>query len=314
MFIQMDDYSSGSLLPVYVPISTWKVTIWKGPTWKIAIWKISTGIKEIMSKLNQNNPLFSNLLWMLIIFSGGYVGSSYAEEMSKTETESEWEIKIGAGVGQQSSPWMGGDTYSEAIPYLEASLGHWVIGGEGLINYEVEVTDLWGLTIGIDTRDDGYQSDFGNAAFFDGYEAPDEEVIAKVGVAYSGFSIEVNQDVSNKSDSTAVSLSFELPIYETQKGFSVNLTTAVLGYSSDYVNYYYGVTDQQANNSVGRFAYQTKSAVNYGVGITAVYPFAKSWILAGSISQTKLDDNIVNSPLIDKDYQNQALLLLGYQI
>lgn len=290
----MDVYSSGTLLPVNVEITTW--------------------IKEIMSKLNRINHLFLNLLWMLIILSGGYVASSYAEEIPKTETESEWEVKIGAGVGHQSSPWAGGDAQSDAIPYLEASIGNWSIGGEGLINYEVEVNDLLGFAIGIDTRDDGYQSEFGNSAFFAGYDTPDEEVIANVGVAYSGFSIEVNQDVSNKSDSTAVSLSFELPVYETQKGFSVNLTTAAHGYSSDYVNYYYGVTDQQANNSVGRFAYQTQSAVNYELAMTAIYPFAKNWILVGSISHTKLDDNIVNSPLIDKDYQSQALLLLGYQI
>lgn len=225
-----------------------------------------------------------------------------------------WDIKLGAGVASISSPWIDGRSQNVAIPFYNASIGNWHIGGEGLVSYQTVVANQLGVAVGIDHREDGYQSKFSKNSIFSGYESPDEEIIATVGLAYGEFSMQAAQDISNKSESTSLSMMLEIPIYESPNGFAINLNTAAHWYSSEYVNYNYGVSNKQVDNSVGRTAYQGEAAVNYEVGLSALYLVNPNWMILGSISHTKLHDEIVDSPLIEQSDQSVAALMLVYQM
>lgn len=211
-------------------------------------------------------------------------------------------------------PLEGAGTKITAIPFIEASRGDWHFGGKGLVRYQTVVGGGLSLTIGIDYRDDGYQSDYGNDPGFSGYSSPREEIIAKLAASHGWLTANATQDISHRSESSTASLALEIPVDVRQKRLKININTTAHWYSRDYVHYHYGIEGQQIENSTGRIAYQGKAAVNYEAGLSGLYLINRRWIIIGSLSRTRLDDVITNSPLIEKRYQNKALMVFVYQL
>ena len=103
-----------------------------------------------------------------------------------------------------------------------------------------------------------------------------------------------------------MSLSADIPIYQLDNRLSISVLASIDWYDSNYVNYYCGIAGKQVNDSVGRMAYSSGDAVNLGLGVGVSYLISDNWSVLGIISRTKLDDSIVDSPLIDADYQDSA--------
>lgn len=253
-----------------------------------------------------------NNLTIFLLFpflSAGYVPAIYAQQAG----EQQWDIKAGAMVTSYSTPWVGGEHQNDPFPFFDARYENWHIGGERLLSYQAVEDEQWELVVGLDYRDDGYQSDFGDHPLFSGYDSPDAEVIAHLGISYGILSMQATQDVSDNSESSTLSMLLKYPLYKNRSGLMLDVSAAAHWYSDDYVNYYFGVEGNQVNDAVGRSAYQGDAAVNYELGVNAMYPLNKQWILIGSLSRTKLDDEIVDSPLIEEDYQEIARLILAYR-
>ena len=70
--------------------------------------------------------------------------------------------------------------------------------------------------------------------------------------------------------------------------------------SSNLADYYYGVRDNEARE--GRPAYNPGASVNWFVGLDANYQLNDNWTLFTSITYYWLDDNIRNSPIVNRDY------------
>lgn len=231
----------------------------------------------------------------------------------------DWNIQLGVGVVQASDLWTDAKNKATPIPYFSISKGNWHSNTNNLIGYGVQFTELWSASVGIGARNDGYNDDYvqrtpGEAGrVFDGYVEPDTEAVINYGISYRWISLEASTDVSNQSDSNSASLAVEIPIYEMDNGLSISTTASVDCYDSNYVNYYYGVAGEQVDDVVGRVAYRPSAATNYGLSVNAVYPIGESWSVMGVVSRTKLDDNIINSPLVDTDHQNLAALMVVYQ-
>jgi outer membrane scaffolding protein for murein synthesis (MipA/OmpV family) len=239
--------------------------------------------------------------------------------MAQESDVTDWNIQIGVGVEQASDIWTGTKNKVTALPDFSISKGNWHSNTGNLVGYRVQFTELWSASVGIGARNDGYDDDYiqrtlGEAArVFDGYVEPDTEAVVNYGVSYGWMSLDVSTDVSNKSDSNSASLAVEITIYQLDNGLSISTTASVDWYDSNYVNHYYGVAGEQVDDVVGRVAYRSSAAINYGIGVNAVYPIGESWSVMGVVSRTKLDDNIVNSPLVDTDHQNLAALMVVYQ-
>ncbi len=75
--------------------------------------------------------------------------------------------------------------------------------------------------------------------------------------------------------------------------------------SSNLADYYYGVRNDEAKP--GRPPYNPGSSVNWFVGINANYQFDDRWTLFTSLTYYWLDDNIRNSPIVDRDYTMSIL-------
>jgi outer membrane protein len=231
----------------------------------------------------------------------------------------DWNIQLGVGVEQASDLWTDTKNKVTPDPLFSISKGNWQFNSENLIGYQLQFTGLWSAGVGIGIRNDGYDDDYvqrtrGAATHvFDGYVEPDTETVVNYGIAYRWLSLDASTDVSSNSESNSASFAVEIPIYEMDNGLSITTTASVDWYDSNYVNYYYGVAAEQVDDVAGRVAYRSSAATNYGLSVSAVYPMGKRWSMMGVVSRTELDDNIVNSPLVDTDHQNVAALYFVYQ-
>lgn len=254
-------------------------------------------------------------LWLsMAVFSLSTV-SSQAQEVS---SELEWEVQVGAAVLGVNLPWRGQNTQTAMVPYIKASYGNWSFGVEHLVTYQQQVSENFSFSAGLNFRADGYDSKlslFGGSdhQVFAGYKSPDMEVVATAGVQWGWFSLTGIQDISNKSDSTSASMALNLPIYDNERGIMVNATVSAHWYSEEYVNYNYGIAGRQVNDNIGRHFYQSEAATNYQLSIETIYMLNRRWMLIGMLSSTKLDDNIIDSPLIGNETQDSFTLAVEYQ-
>jgi len=256
----------------------------------------------------------NKLLPIVISF---FCSTLYAQ--NPNEDQSEWTVRLGSGVIADSQIWQDTDTQVAMIPFFDASIGNWHFSGDNPIAYQVSANDWASFYVGLGLRNDGYDGyDFTlnnvtEASIFKGYKTPDTEGVINYGTSFGWMTINASSDISNKSDSTTVEVTAELPLYESATGFSVSVSTSALWMDANYVNYYYGISGNQVDNTVGRSFYDTNKAINYGVSINAMYLLNQHWMLLGELSHSLLADEISESPLVGSDHQDTLALLAIYQ-
>jgi outer membrane protein len=266
-----------------------------------------------MSRI-KNALLLSSCLLSISLY-----GVAAAENQASTDETSEWTFKLGAGVMANSQAWKGVDTEGAVDGYFEANIGNWYFNFENPVVYKTDVNTWSSVYLGIGLRSDIYENpnfainDVPESAIFKGYEDPDLETIINYGATLGWVSIDASTDVSNNSESDTLALTLEIPVYEGSTGFSISTSLSANWMDSNYVNYYYGISGSQIDNSVGRTKYEASSATNYGIAIEAMYPINDQWVVVGGLSHTVLADEISDSPLIDSDFQDEAMLMVIYQ-
>jgi outer membrane protein len=82
--------------------------------------------------------------------------------------------------------------------------------------------------------------------------------------------------------------------------------------SANYVNYYYGVSDQEA--AISSFSsYKPSAAINAYFGLIADISLRGDWHLNAYLRHKRLDDSIYHSPVVDKRFLDTAYLALSYR-
>ena len=115
-------------------------------------------------------------------------------------------------------------------------------------------------------------------------------------------------EVPNRHSGTTSELELSLPM-EFSRGFVVPaLTFKYL--SSDYSNYYFGVSDREVTST--RSAYQPGAAVNTQIGLYLGYELTPRWLLKASSSLELLDSSISRSPIVGRDRLLSASLGFAY--
>lgn len=246
-----------------------------------------------------------------------FSSSLYAQ--STPDEQSQWNVKLGAGVMAKSQAWKGINTQVATIPYVEVNIGHWYFDVENPITYKLEVNSFSALYAGIGLRSDHYEAadvelnPKQEANIFKGYQAPHTETLINYGASLGLLSLDASHDISNNSKSNTLALTVEVPVFEGATGFNIATLLSADWMDANYVNYYYGVSGSQTDNSVGRGHYHTSSAINYELAIQAMYPVTDQWILLGKLSHALLANEITESPLIDLHHQDFLGLLAVYQ-
>lgn len=240
-------------------------------------------------------------------------------ELAAQNQGDEWKIRVGGATIAADLPWKALDGQIASVPYINASYGNWSFGVENLIRYQASASADVFAFVGLNLRDEAYNSDYSllrkesKAKVFDGYESPEPEAIVQAGVSWHFLHASIEQDISNKSQSLAAQASIDIPLYRNQRGLMIKGNLGARWLSEDYVNYYYGISRSQENESVGRSYYQTNSATNYVTKLNVLYPINMRWAIMAEVSLTKLDDPIVDSPLIDDDSVMSAIVSITYQ-
>ncbi|GLX79226.1 structural protein MipA [Thalassotalea insulae] len=241
------------------------------------------------------------------------------KETPVKDTTLQWQISAGIASFAATQPWHKVDTQLAAVPYIKASYGPWSFGIDNLVSYQFNQSANFSSSIGLTLRANGYDSDASVFAqtsthpVYNGYDAPDIELAAKYQLTWRWLSLSVEQDMSNQSNSQLASLALKMPLYDDQRGFSLTAIAAIDWLSKNYVNYYYGIDNNQTDNTVGRYYYQTESAENTLLALQLTYPLTHKWLLIGHMSYSKFDDIIYSSPLIAQDYISSAMLAVLYR-
>lgn len=235
------------------------------------------------------------------------------------DDKNHWDLTVGAATLAVNLPWQDSDTQVALAPYVNASYGNWHFGVNDLVRYEYPFDQNTSLFSGLQYQDPGYDSntslfsDYSDHQVFDGYDGAKGSVIATAGMRWQGLSLTVGQDVSNRSKASIASLSLDLPLWRFGRGGQIKAKASVAWYDENYVNHYYGVALEQVNLAVGRVAYEGQAATNYQLGLEAIYPFSQQWALVISASRTRLDDSIVDSPLVGEDYLDSLAIVGTYR-
>lgn len=113
------------------------------------------------------------------------------------------------------------------------------------------------------------------------------------------LTVSAETDITNKHDGQRVVVSANRPLLVGDKRlWMINLSAQVEYLSSSYVNYYFGVDENEATDSV--FAqYTAASVIQPGMALSGYYQINKKWNIAASLRLQALADEIKDSPIVD---------------
>jgi outer membrane protein len=95
------------------------------------------------------------------------------------------------------------------------------------------------------------------------------------------------------------------------KSFIILLSHGKQKYSSDYIDYYFGVKASEATST--RSEYIPSSSSITSTGVNFIYNFTDKIGTNLGVSQAKLGDEIKNSPIVDKDKTTNYFVALTYK-
>ncbi len=115
-------------------------------------------------------------------------------------------------------------------------------------------------------------------------------------------------DLPNKHSGVTQEFELSLPL-QFERGFLVpEIQVSYL--SDDYSDYYFSVSS--AESGPGRPAYEAGAAINVWTGFAAGYELSPRWLLKATLGVEFFDDEMTDSPIIDRDKQWTAILGLAY--
>ncbi|WP_158100630.1 MipA/OmpV family protein [Neiella marina] len=217
-------------------------------------------------------------------------------------------FKIGVGAAHSSKAYLGYDERQSVIPLIEYNNPHIYVEGFEL-GYKIieDQQNRWSVFIGA-SSDEFDASKSRKLRAFD-----DRDMSAMLGTRYRHanswgvIDAKVAFDVSDKSDGSMASVSYGYPVQATDN-WMIMPRGFVKMMDSDYANYYYGVSEEEAR-TIGATAYQPGSAIKYGVELISTYQLNQDWQINAGARLQMLDSDLRDSPMVSDD--NEATIFTG---
>jgi outer membrane protein len=117
----------------------------------------------------------------------------------------------------------------------------------------------------------------------------------------------VKTDISGASKGYEGTLKYGYPI--RMRGTRITPHVGVSIMSKKLANYYYGTLDAEVARGV--VDYKPGGATVPSIGIDIVHPLSGKWVMLGGLTYKALPSKITDSPLLKKDANGGASLMLG---
>ncbi len=208
---------------------------------------------------------------------------------------------LGVSISTSPAIYKGVDDSTYLYPYLtsvkEPDLtDDWFVVGEGDIGFRMIRGD-WAFgavgriqTMGFDESDE-----------LPGVNQRKWAIEMAPTLEYRRFPVKVSLkpyfEPTDRHDGTVSLLEFSYPV-QGQRGF-INPSIEFEAQSSDYTDYYFGVVPGESSAAIG--VYEPDAALNTRLKVRWGYRLNEKWILTGRAAWTWFDDEIADSPLIDRD-------------
>ncbi|WP_312949344.1 MipA/OmpV family protein [Superficieibacter sp.] len=229
---------------------------------------------------------------------------------STSAFSAEW--GAGAGVASAQKPYkdFSRDTTPLPLLYFDNQYLHFFATGAEIKLPGVTFSETQHLDFGLIGRYDG-----------SGYEADDADILDGMAKRKSGFwggakaqwqnpwltvSLDWTHDLSGNSKGQRVNLGAER---RWQWGnFSLTPRVVTTWHDKKYVDYYYGVREEEARD--GRPAYRGESAFSAEFGLLSVYRFNAHHSVMLDLEATRLSSEVRDSPLVDRSRKDR--IFMGY--
>ena len=177
--------------------------------------------------------------------------------------------------------------------------------------YRIANTDQLSLSLLIENNHSGY--DDSSLTIFKDMEDRDLDLGLGLRLAWSlgdgNIISSISNDIAGAHDSYVAKLAYEHPFYIGRWAFEPEVGS--MHYSKDYVDYYYGVRNQEVTST--RAAYEGDAATAYYTRLKVRYQATPNWQIFSEIGSRRFSDEIKDSPLTENKNNNGfALLGVGY--
>ena len=211
---------------------------------------------------------------------------------------SRFRVAAGAGVSVEQSPYVGGKDSMEVLPLLFVQMGRFYLRGPTL---GAELYDGGDLSVSAGISLDFADSDRGDSPQLADMAELDDVWLGEVEVSYEAdwgeLDFSLAADVSGTHDGYLAGLSYGYPL--ELGGLQIEPEVGVEWHSARVNRYYYGVGAGDVRSD--RPFYEPDAGMNYELGVTVTYPFAKRHALSLEVKAERLSSEVSDSPIIDRD-------------
>jgi outer membrane protein len=226
-------------------------------------------------------------------------------------------LSVGLGVAMSSRVYAGEDRKIMPVPMIayrgERFFWRGIGGGVHLID-----SDGFSMDATLSARLGGIKrKDFGASELaqrgIDRQLLDDRDIGVDVGLAttWTGnmgeLELAIKADASGASKGVEGSVKYGYPIRSGATRFTPNVGVSFM--SKKLANYYFGTLDSEVARGVVN--YKPGSATVPTIGVDVMHPFARNWLMFGGLTYRFLPTRLTDSPLVEKDTNGRASLVLG---
>lgn len=242
---------------------------------------------------------------VLIAWVGTFMSQVCAQENVPVDNESAVEaagstLNLGAGFVYRSPVYRGQDADGMPIPMIFYQKGNLSFRGTRL-GYQLYKEDAFSLDVLAKWAFRGYDDD--DSRHLNGMDDRDSSIEGGIAASYhDGWgttSVSVVTDLLGKHDGQEIVFGYAKRFI--REPWVLTPSVGVTWQSNNLTDYYYGVERDEVTGS--RPYYSAGDAWNPFVSLTTQYYFTEKWSSLVMLSYEWLDNEISDSPIVNKQYQ-----------
>lgn len=231
------------------------------------------------------------------------------------ETQKKQKVTLGFGPYVQTQPYKGVNPLLVPSPVIFFDNGlfyvRWSRAGMYFLGDKGEEFS-WGLSLTAQPRTYGYKAE--DSKYLKGMD--ERETTLESGLAFSATYNDMYVETMLLTD---ILVKYESWLFKTEIGDEYTLghftfyPSLIFVYESDeFVNYYYGVKENEVNDSIGRTQFTPGAGWQLGAQIYIEYPFTDKLAGLVNLRVDRLPTSALDSPLIESEYIYSGLVSLIY--